>query len=204
MIYALGPKARRVYDSILSQISSGQLSRGDRLPSHIQLSEEFGVAPLTVRQVLARLEEEGIVERAQGRGTFVRSPGRSSVLIVGNDEDATSLLAMHIQPTGYIALRAASSIEALSLLKEGPEIALVFSDVSVPDKTEGLQFIRTVRRRWSKIPLVAIISKPDDLAELHGTPEYPILILTKPMWTQQIQDVLTMVLRMHPSTAAVR
>lgn len=204
MIYALGPKARRVYDSILSQISSGQLSRGDKLPSHVVLSEEFGVAPLTVRQVLARLEEEGVVVREQGRGTFVRTPGRAAVLVVGSDEEAQSQLTMHIQPTGYTQLRAASSSEAISLLKKGGEIALIFIDVSVPDKSEGLHFIRTVRRRWSTVPLVAIISNADDLADLHGTPEYPILTLTKPIWTQQVQDVLSIVLRIPTRAVAVR
>ena len=79
VIYGLGPRAQRVYDVLRGRITSGELTSGSQLPSYVALAEQFGVAPLTMRQVLARLEEEGLVSREQGRGTYVRTPARPAV-----------------------------------------------------------------------------------------------------------------------------
>ncbi len=44
---------------------------GERFPTVDQLATEFAVAQVTVRQALALLEDEGLVDRARGRGTIV-------------------------------------------------------------------------------------------------------------------------------------
>lgn len=44
---------------------------GDRFPTVEQLAAEFGLAPITVRQALALLEKDGLINRARGRGTLV-------------------------------------------------------------------------------------------------------------------------------------
>lgn len=46
--------------------------------THTVLATEFGVAPLTVRNALAQLEQDGLISREHGRGTFVRDPYASS------------------------------------------------------------------------------------------------------------------------------
>ncbi len=51
---------------------------GDRFATVEQLGSEFGVALVTVRQALAMLEEEGLVDRARGRGTIVLDPPPAS------------------------------------------------------------------------------------------------------------------------------
>ena len=82
MIYSLGPRAQRVYSALQERIRSGECPAGSKLPSHTALAAEFGVAPLTMRQVLAQLEDEGLVIRQQGRGTFVQEHASPTVLIV--------------------------------------------------------------------------------------------------------------------------
>ena len=51
---------------------SRELSSGARLPALIELTEKLGVARMTVKQAMDSLEEEGLIERHAGRGTFVR------------------------------------------------------------------------------------------------------------------------------------
>ena len=47
------------------------LKPGDPLPSERELAERYDVARMTVRAEITRLASEGLVERVQGRGTFV-------------------------------------------------------------------------------------------------------------------------------------
>ncbi len=50
------------------------LSPGTMLPSERALAERYGVARMTVRQELERLEAKGFIFRVQGKGTFVAEP----------------------------------------------------------------------------------------------------------------------------------
>lgn len=56
---------------IRKQLLGGELLPGDRLPSIEALAQTYGVAVVTVRQALALLEEEKLIERRHGKGTFV-------------------------------------------------------------------------------------------------------------------------------------
>jgi GntR family transcriptional regulator len=53
------------------KITSGAYAGGDRLPTEIELIEEYKVSRITVRQALSALAEDGLIERKQGRGTFI-------------------------------------------------------------------------------------------------------------------------------------
>lgn len=60
-------------ESILkSKILTGDLKEGDRLPPENELSKQFGVSPLTVRQALSSLVGEGLLDRKPGIGTIVK------------------------------------------------------------------------------------------------------------------------------------
>jgi GntR family transcriptional regulator len=65
--------AERLRRRMLTDIGSGELSPGDKLGSERELAEQYGVSRATLRQVLAALEEAGLVRRAAGRGggTFI-------------------------------------------------------------------------------------------------------------------------------------
>ena len=198
MIYNLGPKAHWVYTSLQQRILRGEFAIDSKLPSHIELATEFGVAPLTLRQVLARLEDEGLVSREQGRGTFVRKQSVPAVLIVEDGPEMRMLLATHVVRAGYRAIPVTNPADGLAALQANSDIALVFTDVRMPDKENGINFIRVVRRRWPNLPLAAITGYPDDLSELHGTPECPVLILPKPAWANQIEEALRMAMTLAP------
>lgn len=59
---------------IKHHISSGTLSVGDLLPSEAELCRALDISRNTVRQAIGELEEEGLVVRKRGKGTFVADP----------------------------------------------------------------------------------------------------------------------------------
>lgn len=66
------PGYRHVADDLRSQIRSGTLPAGSRLPSLSQLGEQYGVSGDVARQAIGILRAEGLVETRQGSGSFVR------------------------------------------------------------------------------------------------------------------------------------
>ncbi|MBU0642084.1 MAG: winged helix-turn-helix domain-containing protein, partial [Alphaproteobacteria bacterium] len=71
------PLADRVYGEVLSQIISGVLEVGAKLPSENDYCRMFSVSRPIVRVALSRLCADGIVERKRGSGTYIkRRPSR--------------------------------------------------------------------------------------------------------------------------------
>lgn len=54
-----------------SRIGGGEWNATRKLPSEAQLAHDYGVSRMTVRQALAELDKDGIVQRRQGVGTFI-------------------------------------------------------------------------------------------------------------------------------------
>ena len=63
---------------IRDDIAGGRWHPGDRIPSEHALCDHFAVSRTTVRQALAELENEGLLVKLKGRGTFVAEPRSSS------------------------------------------------------------------------------------------------------------------------------
>ena len=187
-MYKIGPRSGAVLAALRERIAA--LGPGGKLPAHTALAEEYGVAPLTIRHVLSELEREGLVSREHGRGTFAREPIRPIVLIVEDDRDHADMLRRHVEQAGHRALVAAGPTEAIEALEKEKHVRLVLSDVRMPAAGDGTGFIRQVRRRWPHVPVAAVTGYPGDLADLFGTPEFPLMVLPKPFRGQQLDELL--------------
>ncbi|MGL3149174.1 GntR family transcriptional regulator [Microbacterium sp. A82] len=66
---------------IIDSIERDGLQPGDPLPGEHRLCERYGISRTVVRQALAQLEHEGLVERVKGKGTFVSRPRTSEALV---------------------------------------------------------------------------------------------------------------------------
>lgn len=67
------PLHERLADAVEKMISSGRYGRGDRLPTHREISREAKVAIGTVTKAFDLLEKRGLVRSETGRGTFVNA-----------------------------------------------------------------------------------------------------------------------------------
>ena len=65
------PLYEQLADKLTRYIQDGRLKPGDRLPTEAELGEMFGVSRITVRQGLAILTRNGLIERFPSRGSFV-------------------------------------------------------------------------------------------------------------------------------------
>lgn len=59
---------------VKTEILGGEFAAGGRVPPEVELARRHGVSVVTVRQALKSLEDEGLISRQRGRGTFV-TPG---------------------------------------------------------------------------------------------------------------------------------
>jgi GntR family transcriptional regulator, arabinose operon transcriptional repressor len=64
-------KATAVREYLLGELTAGRLKPGIALPPEVKLAEDLGVSRQTLRRALAVMDDEGIIRREQGRGTFV-------------------------------------------------------------------------------------------------------------------------------------
>jgi GntR family transcriptional regulator len=65
---------QQVADDLRRLITSGEYATGERLPSEARLSDRYRVSTPTLRDALELLRTEGLIEKFQGRGNFVRQP----------------------------------------------------------------------------------------------------------------------------------
>jgi DNA-binding FadR family transcriptional regulator len=106
--------SERVVAAIRGQILSGELGPGGKLPTEARLTDLFGVSRTVIREAIATLAADGLVEPRQGAGVFVRdAPARTFGQItadVGNKiSHALNVLevrmGIEIESAGLAALR---------------------------------------------------------------------------------------------------
>lgn len=87
-----------IKQDLLGAIEAGQLQPGGRLPSERELTERYGVSRMTVRQAIGHLEQEGIVRRVQGKGSFV-APAKVEEALVGLTSFTEEMLRRGLTPS---------------------------------------------------------------------------------------------------------
>jgi GntR family transcriptional regulator len=74
------PRYQRLRDDLAYQVSANRWRPGEAIPTETALAAEHAVSVGTVRKAIDALVAEGVLERQQGRGTFVRRPQFQSSL----------------------------------------------------------------------------------------------------------------------------
>ncbi|WBB78989.1 winged helix-turn-helix domain-containing protein [Micromonospora sp. WMMD882] len=68
------PDYFKIANEIMSDVSSGRMRPGAKLPSIAELCEKHSVSASTIRLVFVRLEALEVIDRHQGKGVFVTHP----------------------------------------------------------------------------------------------------------------------------------
>jgi CheY-like chemotaxis protein len=80
-----------------------------------------------------------------------------AVLIAEDEPTVRTLAESIIAELGYTTLSAANAREALALLEGGTPIALLFTDINMPDAADGLDGLELARRVVELRPDVRVI-----------------------------------------------
>ena len=65
------PKYREIVESLRANISAGHYRNGTRLPSEAELVRRFSVSRMTVVKAMQQLQQEGLLVRRTGSGTYL-------------------------------------------------------------------------------------------------------------------------------------
>lgn len=86
------PAYRTLADRLRQQIYSGAFAAGTRLPTEVELGQQYDVSRHTIRLALKQLVSEGLIDQIQGSGTYVRGRPQTDeryVRSIGSLDDLT-------------------------------------------------------------------------------------------------------------------
>lgn len=145
------PKYLQLKQEILSWLQSGRLKPNDQMPSENEIAEQFGVSRQTVRQTLGELEQEGWLQRVQGKGTFVSAPP----IRAGQETQTIGIITTYI--SDYIFPHIVRGAEA-ALRSRGYRLLLSSTDNEKDKERESLGMMLSQ-------PLSGLIIEPTKSAE---------------------------------------
>ncbi|GHF93146.1 GntR family transcriptional regulator [Streptomyces filamentosus] len=166
MISAVASRRHVIADDLRTQIATGQIKAGERLPSEAQLAARYTVSTPTLRNALALLQAEGLVEKVHGKGNFVRYPLRRITYLGGGRTPANATLHVSIRTT---KLRARGHLAALLRVPVGSpltEFRCLSHDGTSPHSLACVYIPRDLA--------------PADVPGESSTPEELVTLLAKP------------------------
>jgi GntR family transcriptional regulator len=125
------PLYMQASDAYRALLRSGNYRPGDRLPSEIELSQQWGISRPTLREALRLLEEEGVIVRRHGVGTFAAPPRpvlEAGLEVLESIERVAERRGLTTQMEDLaVSERAASDLEAVALGLTLPALVTVIT-----------------------------------------------------------------------------
>jgi len=167
------PVAYQLKEQIKGQIACGELKRGDKLPTAVELAGYLGINRNTVVAAYQDLEAAGLLESVPGKGTFV---AKSQEV---NREMAKRVLAEIVEK----ALEEAGKLGYGA--REMASLALALGDRPQKDKGPRLLFVEC-----NEPDLKAYQAEMEQELKI---PVEPVLLTDLPARAQEAEVVLTTV-----------
>jgi GntR family transcriptional regulator, transcriptional repressor for pyruvate dehydrogenase complex len=103
----------RVVEAIRADLLAGSIPPGHKLPTEMQLTAQFGVSRTVVREAIAALAADGLVESRQGAGIFVTRHLTSTLGAMASEMGRRVSSALNV-----LEVRLAIEVESAALAAE--------------------------------------------------------------------------------------
>jgi signal transduction histidine kinase/ActR/RegA family two-component response regulator len=117
--------------------------------------------------------------------------GEGQVLVVEDDDEVAALTVEMIHELGYDTTRVASAEAALGALADRRTVDIVFSDVMMPGRMNGVELAQEIRRRRPNLPVVLTSGYAEAARRKAGAQR--IKIIPKPYRIDELRDALAAV-----------
>jgi PAS domain S-box-containing protein len=149
----------------LSQVHGFAHQAGGTIKVESELGNGTRITILLPRQKVSRSADEPIVAQIAGGSS-------GTVLLVEDNPEVASVSSSLLEQLGYTVLRVADAEAALREIKYDG-IDLVFSDIVMPGKMDGLTLARRLREMRPDLPILLATGYSDAAADVRG--DFPIL-----------------------------
>lgn len=180
------PVYRQIIDQITNKIYIGELKPGDRLPTERELSIQTNISRGTIKRAYDQLNQNHIIERIQGNGTFVgciddiQQLGKKEQAIQLIDDMLSTLLDMNLN---FREMELAIGTKIQQRRKYSSHIRIAVVDCNM----ETLGLISSQLYNHSDVDVTEII-----LSELEKEPRrltygYDLILTTRTHYLQVLE-----------------
>ena len=103
-------KFKTVFSQLQMKIIFGEWPEGYRIPTEMELCEQYGVSRVTIRRALDGLVRQGYISRTRGRGSFVLFKRK----VIGLGYPQVPMKGEDSQKNGYYKILLKEKVEASS------------------------------------------------------------------------------------------
>jgi CheY-like chemotaxis protein len=113
------------------------------------------------------------------------------VLVVEDDDEVAALTVEMINQLGYDTTRVASAEAALGALADRRSVDIVFSDIMMPGRMNGVELAQEIRRRRPDMPVLLTSGYAEGVRRNAAAQQ--IKIIPKPYRIDELRDALAAV-----------
>jgi PAS domain S-box-containing protein len=121
--------------------------------------------------------------------------GNELILIVEDDAMVRKYAIAQIQSLGYRTMDAVNGDSAIELIRDHPEIDLLFTDIIMPGALNGRELARAALKLRPNLGVVYTSGYTEDAIVHHGRLDEGVLLLAKPYRKSQLAEMLRTALR---------
>ena len=169
---------------------------------HARIYSEPGIGT-TVSLLLPRSRKDPVA--AQPLASAPLAPGRGQLILVVEDDPVLRRFVLGlIDRLGYRAIEAETGEAGLDLLRQTPDVALVFSDLVMPGHMSGKDLARHAAAEFPHVPVLLTSGYAEGAILQDGRLEAGVHFLAKPYQLRDLGAKLAEVLALSAAGTAAR
>ena len=90
------------------------------------------------------------------------------VLVLEDETNIRSFVVINLKRAGYETIEAGTGAEALEQLKKNPDIRVALLDIMLPDEMDGFEVCRRIRASNSKIGIIMLTARTQEMDKVTG------------------------------------